>query len=261
MVYFTLKLDLSKCDYAEIVALSDPHYGGGNDRPLIRRTLEYVAQRNAEGIPCLCIPMGDNVDNGHKYAEGGEISPERSASELRQDFDRYVKAGWIPGFIEGNHDNRNSRKLRSTLDLTRMQVDAWNQQYGLKMFYEPCMVLILKFNKWHSTSLFFHHGRVKNPEQLLGMVCNPDIVVTGDRHRARHTTYGTYVLSKRTATLTKKEVHFVEVASNQYDTKYAIRNGLRPTVRSNTIIQLTPPPETNHKRRLKVTLDSISEVW
>lgn len=260
MEYFTLKLDLAKCDYAEIVAIGDLHYGGGNDRNLIRRTLDYVMKRNTEGIPCFCIILGDNLDNGQKYAEA-ECSPEESIKQLRQDFEKCVAAGYVLGFIEGNHDLRNSRRIGALLDLTRAQVDSWNDKYGLEMFYEPCVCLILKFNNWHTMCAYVHHGQVDDLKQLLCQMCNPDMLIAGDKHKTSYEELGTYMVNKRLGKVRKHAIHAIRVAGNQKSTKWATRKGFRPTICANAIIKLTPPAETNHKRRMKVDLETISEVW
>lgn len=261
-------LDLSKHHYAELVALGDLHYGADNNRPLIRKCLKYARDKHQNEHPCYTVSIGDNLDHGFKFSEGNDMSPQEALEEFIGDFQPYVKDGNVLGFIEGNHDTRITKAIKSKVDLVDLAVNRWNEDYKQNMFYSTAMVLFIKLGARHTFVVFMHHGFgggrstgtvVNNQEKLLGMVSNPDVIITGHRHVEAHTVIPTMVADARNKKLHLKPVHCVAVGANQHHSKYAERFGLRPGMQSNSIIQFRVPPDNNHKNKPEIQVIAMRD--
>lgn len=235
-------------DAFDLIALGDLHYGAsGQTRPLIRKSLKEAEKST---IPCKVISIGDNLENTIKHSEGGETTPQDAVEELADDFRAYIEKGLVEGFIIGNHDRNVTKAARAKADLLQSKVVEWNEAYKTNVFYATAHLLVIKFKnggKNPSVSILLHHGFgggrtigtiFNNLEKMLGVVCNPDIIICGHRHVEGHAVIGRYFFNHQHNSLVKKEVHLVATGANLEDADYALRFGLPPSIPSNSRIKI-----------------------
>lgn len=243
-------------DFAEIFLFGDLHYGAdAQDRKLVQESIEYILNTPN----CYGVGVGDTLENAiaGKFGVIGETkSVEQSVREFKEDFLPLIKAGKFLGTVIGNHDIRVTKATGSKYDPIEEFFDDIERTLGITVSYgKPHLVINSRVGRSNFVGFITHGsggggtlGSVANAMlRSVNEISDADWYAQGHFHQEiiAPTVRRPFFDRQKKVMLTQEQT-FISTGSNLKKDGYAAVARLRDGSTTNTIIELTASPNSNH---------------